>query len=140
MKSILVAAALMASTLSALAQGLPTLDDVKKVTDAAMSKVGKGDIEGGLRTFKPLSIVPSAEFDVMISQAALQLPGMTAKFGDILGYEFIREDRLGESLARYIYIHRFEKHAMRWVFYLYKGKDGWVVNTFRTDEKWDQLF
>ena len=114
--------------------------DIKKVTDDVMVKVGKGDIDGGLKTFKPLTVIPESEFDTMVGQAALQAPMIASRFGQSIGYEFIREDRLGESLARLIYIQRLEKHAMRWVFYLYRGKSGWVVNTFRFDDKWPEIF
>ena len=89
--------------------------------------------------FKSQTIIPSAEFEAMIGQAVNQMPLMTARFGNTLGQEFIKEVRVGESLAELIYIHRFDKHAMRWQFYLYRGKNGWVINTFRFDDRWPEL-
>jgi hypothetical protein len=139
MKTAVIALVLLASSGVSIAQGVPTLADIRKATDAAMSLVGKGDLEAGLKSFKPLTIVPSAEFDALVGQTTQQLPLLTARFGSNLGSEFIKEDRIGESLARSIYIHRFDKHAMRWIFYLYRGKDGWVINTFRFDDKWPEL-
>lgn len=123
-----------------IAQGVPTLAELRRVTDAAMTKVGKGDIEGGLQVIRPLTIIPSAEFDVMLGQIPLQLPGMSVRFGASIGHEFIKEDKLGDSLARLVYIHKFEKHATRWLFFAYRGKSGWVINTFRFDDKWHELF
>ena len=140
MKKLAALLLLTATTLAAHAQGLPARADVRKVTDDVMAKVGKGDLEGGLKTFKPLTIIPEAEFDAMVGQAVLQSPMMASRFGPVIGYEFIREERLGESLARVLYIQRFEKHAMRWMFYLYRGKTGWVINSFRFDDKWPDLF
>lgn len=122
------------------AQGVPTLQDLRQRTDAAMERVGNGDIEEGLKSIKPLTIIPAAEFDAMLGQVPLQLPAIKARFGESLGYEFIREESLGSSLARLTYIHKFDKHAMRWMFFAYKGKSGWVVNTFRFDDKWHELF
>ena len=131
---------LVVASSGATAQGVPTLADLRKVTDAAMTKVGKGDIEGGLQLIRPLTIIPSAEFDVLLGQVPLQLPGMSVRFGSSLGHEFIKEEKLGDSLARLIYIHKFEKHATRWLFFAYRGKSGWVINTFRFDDKWHELF
>jgi hypothetical protein len=125
---------------AACAQGLETLKKLRETTDAIMVKVGSGDIEGGLKAVKPLSIVPEAEIEAAIGQAKLQLPVMTTRFGQVIGHEFIREDRVGESLARIVYIQRFEKHAMRWMFYCYKSSNGWVINTFRFDDRWPDLF
>lgn len=70
----------------------------------------------------------------------MQLPVMSQRFGKSNGYEFIREEKTGESLLRIIYIHRFEKHPMRWSFYFYRGKSGWVLDTFKTDDDIRQLF
>jgi hypothetical protein len=131
---------LTAASLPAAAQGVPGLVDIRKVTDSAMEKAGRGDIEAGLKSIRHLLIIPSAEFDAMLGQLPLQLPGMSARFGPSIGYEFIKEDKIGESLARLTYIHKFERHAMRWYFYCYKGKSGWVINTFRFDDKLHELF
>ena len=105
-----------------------------------MDRVGKGDIEGGLQAIRPLTIIPSAEFDAMLGQIPLQLPAIKSRFGESLGYEFISEEVLGSSLARITYIHKFDKHPMRWMFFAYKGKSGWVINTFKFDDKWHELF
>lgn len=137
---VLASALLVLIAAPAFAQGVPTLADLRKVTDTAMAKVGNGDIEGGLKAFRPLTIIPPAEFDAMLGQLPLQLPAITTRFGSSIGHEFIKEDLIGDSLVRLVYIHKFEKHAMRWMFYGYKGQNGWVVNTFRFDDKWQELF
>jgi hypothetical protein len=138
-KILLLCLPLLAVATSANAQGLPQIADVKALTDKVMTSVAKGDLEGGLKMFKSQTIIPSAEFDAMMGQAVTQMPLMTARFGNTLGQEFIKEVRVGESLAELIYIHRFDKHAMRWQFYLYRGKNGWVINTFRFDDRWPEL-
>ena len=128
------------ATVGASAQGVPTLSELRGVTDSAMVKVGNGDMEGGLKEIRPLTIIPTAEFDAMLGQLPLQVPGIIARFGASIGQEFIREEKIGDSMARLIYINKFEKHATRWMFYCYKGKTGWVINTFKFDDKWIELF
>lgn len=140
MESAFVAIVLSTLTLLANAQGVQSVAEVRKITDDVMSKVGKGELEAGLRTFKSLTIIPEAEFEAMLGQAITQLPIAASRFGPVAGSEFLREDRIGESLARFVYIQKFDKHALRWIFYLYKGKSGWVINTFRFDDKWPELF
>jgi hypothetical protein len=123
-----------------LAQGVPTLADLRKQIDTAMERVGKGDIEGGLKLVRPRTIIPAAEFDVMLGQIPPQLPAIKSRFGAPIGFEFLKEETLGASLARITYLQKFEKHAMRWVFYCYRGKSGWVLNTFKFDDRWHELF
>lgn len=136
---LLITLVLLSNSVSR-AQGLGSIEDVRKLTDRVMAQVAGGDLEGGLKAFKSQTIIPSAEFDATLGQATTQYPMATARFGKSVGQEFIRDDRIGQSLARLIYIQRFEKHAIRWMFYLYKGPSGWVINTFRFDDRWPELF
>lgn len=117
-------------TPAALADSLKTKDAAVALTDQVMQKVAAGDMRGGFDIAKPYVIVPLAELDAMIGQAELQMPIMTARFGKSIGYELIRNDSVGASLAQVVYLHRFEKHATVWRFILYRGDEGWVLNTF----------
>ena len=139
MKLLLTFVSLFIAYSASFAQGLPTIADVKAVTDKVMAQVTKGDFEGGMMSFKGLTIIPAAEFDAMVGQAKNQLPMIAGRFGGSLDYEFIGQKDVGNSLSSLTYIHRFDKHAMRWMFYLYRGKEGWVINTFRFDDQWPQL-
>lgn len=115
---------------AALADSLKTADAAVALTDEVMRKIAAGDLRGGLGIAKPYAIVPPAEFEATIGQAELQMPVMTARFGKSIGYELLRNDSVGESLAQVVYLHRFEKHATVWRFILYRGGEGWVLNTF----------
>jgi hypothetical protein len=125
---------------NAQADTLKEPGEARRLTDQVMDKVGQGDVEGGLRILKPYLIIPPAEFDVMLGQIRMQLPAMSQRFGKSIGAEFIREDKIGDNLLRIVHIHRFERHAMRWSFYFYRGQNGWVLDTFKTDDDIRQLF
>ena len=127
-------------TSTAFAQGLATFDELRKVTDGVMLQVGSGDIEGGFKNFKHLTIIPEAEFEALVAKSKAFLPMMALRFGGSIGHEFLKEEKLGNSLVRLVYINKFEKHAMVWNFYCYKGKNGWVINTFKFDDNWPGLF
>lgn len=122
------------------ADSFATAAAAKTFIDRVMVKVATGDIEGGLKQLKPYAIVPPAEFDAMAGQVSLQLPAISQRFGKAIGYEFIREDSAGESVVRLLYLQKFERHAMRWRFLLYKGGDGWVLNTFAYDDRLQDVF
>ena len=124
----------------AIAQAVATSADVRKITDQIMAQVGAGNVDAGFKLLKPRTIIPEAEFDAMVGQAKLLLPAVSQRFGSNLGYEFLREDKAGENLIRYTYAQRFDKHAMRWIFYIYHGKGGWVINTFLFDDKLPAFF
>lgn len=122
------------------ADSLNSPAEAKNMADRVMAKVGSGEIEAGLRLVKPFLIIPSAEFEAIIEKLKLQLPVMSQRFGKSIGAEFIKEEKVGENLFRLTYIHRFERHPMRWVFYFYRGKSGWMLDTFKTDDDLYLLF
>ena len=122
------------------AETLPTLAAAKEVTNKAMTMIAGNDLEGGLKLLKPYLVIPPAEFDVMLGQATMQLPAMGQRFGNSVGKEFIREDKVGESLVRFIFIQKFEKTVTRWLFFYYKSPSGWVLNTFTYDDSFQLLF
>jgi hypothetical protein len=138
-RGLAVAVLLVLST-SAFAATLKDAGEARKLSDQVMAKVAAGDTEAALRLTKPYLIIPDSEFETMVGQMKLQAPVMAARFGSTIGAEFVRQDAIGDSLFRVTYIQKFEKHPMRWVFYFYKGKEGWVLNTFRTDDVIQQLF
>ena len=140
LRAVSLAAAVSLLSTLAIAQPVATSTDVRKITDQIMAQVGAGNVEAGFKLLKPRTIIPEAEFDAMVGQAKLQLPAASQRFGSNLGYEFIREDKAGENLIRYTYAQRFDKHAMRWIFYTYRGKGGWVINTFQFDDKLPAFF
>lgn len=125
---------------SAVADTLKDTAAARQLTDKVMIKVGAGDMAGGVQLTRPFLIVPPAEFDVMLNQIDMQQPVITQRFGKTIGHEFIREEKIGANLLRIVQIHRFEKHAMRWTFYFYRGNEGWVLNTFKTDDDIPLLF
>ena len=139
MRNIIFIVSLLFSCMCS-AESFKSPAEAKAGIERIMAKVGAGDIEGGLGLLKPMSIIPAAEFDAMIGQAKLQIPGMALRFGKTIGSEYIGQSSVGSSLIRFTYIQKFEKHGMRWVFFLYKGSDGWVINTFAFDDKLYELF
>lgn len=131
---------LFALSNGAMADTLKDTAEARQLADRVMSQIGAGNTEAGILLAKPFMIIPVAELDVWLDQIKMQQPALAQRFGKSLGHEFIREDKVGQHLVRIIYIHRYEKHLMRWSFYFYRGAAGWVLNTFKTDDHVFELF
>ena len=115
-------------------------DGAKNLAKSVMKKVEAGKSSEALDLLKPYLIIPVAEFDVMKNQLAMQAPMIEQRFGKTISVELADVEEVGESLMLVMYIQKFEKHMMRWKFYFYKPKDGWVLNTFNTDDKIQLMF
>lgn len=125
---------------ASLADTFPSVPAARAFTDKVLAKVGAGEIEAGVKMVKPYTIIPAAEFDAMVGQISLQLPAIAQRFGKPVGSEFVSETKVGESFVRLFYLSKYERHAMRWTFYLYNTPQGWVINTFNFDDKIQNMF
>lgn len=128
---ILFLALLLSSQFASAAPKLENIDAAVDLTNQVMKKISSGDLQGGFELVKSYSVVPTAEIDAALGQAQMQQPVIAARFGKSIGYELIRNDSVGGSLAQIVYLQKFEKHATVWRFILYRGSDGWTINTFK---------
>ena len=139
MKRLVLLVSLLFS-FQAHAAELASIEDAKLLAKNVMALVEKGDTNKGLNLLKPYLIIPESEFDVMLNNLKMQQSLIDQRFGKTVGVEYINEKIVGNSFMRITYAQKFEKHAMRWNFYFYKPKNGWVLNTFNTDDKIQLLF
>jgi hypothetical protein len=140
MKKLLIVVLLVVFSQSAFAATFKDTDDARTFFDKVMEVVGKGDIEGGLKQLTPYSVVPEAEMTVLIQQIGMQLPMIQSRFGKSIGHEFLKIEKVGESVAKFTYLQKFEKHVMAWKFIIYKPNDKWLLNTFDFNDKIKLLF
>jgi hypothetical protein len=70
-------------------------------------------------------------FDALKRQTASGLP----IYGNILGFELIRDEKIGESIVRLVYVLKSEMAPTIWEFYFYKPKSEWFLgNVLLNDE------
>ena len=125
---LFITAILFAPSISAAEMKSP--DAAVALTDQAMQLVTSGDFRGGINLLRPYTTVQEIDLDSLVAQAEIQMPTMIARYGKSLGYELLRNDTIGGSLIQVVYLQRLEKHAVVWRFILYRGSNGWLINTF----------
>lgn len=122
------------------AETLKSKEAAKELALSVMKLVGKGEVEKGLKLTEPYLIIPKHEFEGVLNSLKMQAPMIEQRFGKTLGMEYSHTQEVGDSLMLVMYIQKFEKHMMRWKFYFYKPKEGWVLNTFNTDDQIQLMF
>ena len=64
-------------------------------------------------------------------QAVTMIKTQTASglplYGDIVGFEKVREEKIGSSLVRLVYILKSEKAPTVWELYFYKAESDWFL-------------
>lgn len=124
----------------AWAEELKSERDLKPLATKAMEKAAKGDFVGALDVIKPYVAIPEAEFQTVASKSKARRDQIASRVGAPIGYEFIGQKKVGDSLIRLTYIEKTEKHALPWVFFFYKTKSGWIVNNFQWNDQVTPIF
>lgn len=125
---LFIAAILFAPRVGAVEMKSP--DAAVALTDQTMRLITSGDFRGGINLLRPYTTAQEIDLDSMVAQAEIHMPTMISRYGKSLGYELLRNDIVGDSLIQVVYLQRLEKHAVTWRFILYRGSNGWLINTF----------
>jgi hypothetical protein len=140
MHRLLVAIVLFLASTPALATGLKSDAEALALSNRMMDTAMKQSPDAVFSQLKPYWPLDAAEIDGMASSAKLQWQIVETRFGKPVGYELVATERLGQSFVRYVYLQKFEHHALRWVFAFYRPKDVWLANSFKFDDQLDSLY
>lgn len=119
---------------------LHNLDAVQQLTENAMKALEKENHQAGYEILKSYWPMPAAEIDRLADETESQWPTVSQRFGSSLGSQFVKREEVGDSLARFTYLQKFDRHALRWVFVFYKPQGQWLVNTVYFDDQLEKLF
>lgn len=122
------------------ADTLTSLEDIKELSDQAASLLAQDKTKEAISLFKPYSPLPPTEIDTLILQIQNWTFTVSSKYGKVVGFEFLKQQRVGKCFVRYIYILKYENHAIRWLFTFYKPQNKWWVNSIFFDNKVSELF
>lgn len=122
------------------AESLKSFDDTKNIANKMVSHFVKKEFKQGIELAKPHWPLPEVELNGLVNQIQTQWPIVDQRFGQAIGEEFVREERIGSSFVRYYYLHKFQNHSIYWNIAFYKPKDTWVVNGVQFLDSLDILY
>lgn len=73
--------------------------------------------------------------DMLKRQTASSLP----LYGGIVGIEKLREEKVGRSVVRLVYILKSEMAPTVWEFYFYKPKEKWFLANVKFNDQFQSL-
>lgn len=140
MRTFLLALSLLASAVTAQADTLKSETEIRQLTDKIMAQAGKGDIDGAYSTLAPYASADVRTLDTARIGARNARVQLEQYVGPSIGQEFIRSERVGDSLLKLVYIEKTAKQALPWQFIFYKSSAGWVLSAFRSGDDINSLF
>ena len=132
--------ALLLCSVMIFADGFKVEEEMRSFSDKFMDHVIHKEFKKGFDSAKPYWPLPTVEIDSLVNQIKQQWPMVDQRFGKVVGKEFIKEERIGKSFIRYIYLHKFTNHALYWSIDFYKPKDEWKINSIVYLDTLDTLY
>jgi len=139
-RSIALLLAAMWFATVAVADTLKSESDLRGFGDRVMGTMTKNGIGAAFEAMKRYVVIPESEFQSMSLASKSQRDQFGVRYGKTIGFEFISQSKVGESLVKLTYIEKTEKHALPWSFYFYKTPAGWALNSFSWSDRMPQLF
>jgi hypothetical protein len=136
--SIIIFATLL--SIPVLAGEFKSEAELKPFAESVMKQVAENNLKGAFKLMQPYVVISESELQSASLSSQTQREQYGTRYGKAVGYEFISEQKLGESLIGLVYIEKTEKHALPWSFCFYKTPKGWVLNTFNWNDKVTGLF
>jgi hypothetical protein len=112
----------------------------RELTVAVMNLVVAGDDRGAAELLRPNLPIPKSEFNAVRDKTIEQRRAVAERFGKILGYKFVREERVSDFLIRLTYVEKRANHFVRWQFTFYRPQSEWRLNSFVWDDNVEGLF
>ncbi|WP_298313395.1 hypothetical protein [uncultured Aquimarina sp.] len=72
-----------------------------------------------------------------IDSVKFKIREYAALMGEYIGFERLSDKPLGESLKVSVYLIKYERQPLRFIFKYYKAKDTWMLYNFKFDESID---
>jgi hypothetical protein len=128
------------NTTSAQSRHPKTKEEIIGVCNKFMDAFRDGNYGLAFGTIKPYSVIESYKLDTITGRARAQMAMASRAYGKALSYEEVSEKEVKSSVIRLVYILKFEKSFLKFVFLLYNNGSGWSITSFDYSENSDDLF
>jgi hypothetical protein len=118
---------------------LPNLVEVKKFSESVVKEFASKDFAKAFNLLKKYWPLPEEELADLEALTLKQTAIIEGRYGEVLSTEFISETNIKDFIHQETYVVRLEKHILRIQFVYYRGKDGWIINSFKWDDKMMEL-
>ncbi|HEU4860999.1 MAG TPA: hypothetical protein VFT15_14230 [Chitinophagaceae bacterium] len=109
-------------------------EKINAICDKLMQNFRDGKIPEALQLLKQNSTIDHSAVDSLQETMISQMNAILPSYGRILSYEFIREKKIKDFLAKRFYMLKLEKYFLKFDFTIYKSSTGWTITNFTYNE------
>ena len=140
MKTILFTLLTLSFTIAQSQTYLNSEKDLEKHANLVMSYMSELEFTKAFTELEKHWPLPQNELSQLESQTLKQFNLVGDRFGAVIGFDFVQEKTINDFAIKKTYVVRFEKHLLRVMFTYYKNDQGWMLNSFKWDDSFSELF
>ena len=114
-------------------------EDYQKKAEKFLADVLKGEIDKSYNEILSKWIIEAKPQQVQMLKA--QTKTAVNMYGNLLDYEFIKQQKYGDCIVRLVYVLKSERMPFTWEFYFYKAKEvsNWELVNIKFSDEYDLL-
>ena len=117
-----------------------TRDSLNMFCDKVMQTLINGKYSEGIQLFRQKSVLDTSTINSIDKNLNEQMANLQPYYKKIVGYEFIEERPIKNSVVRRRYLLKFENYFLTVDFILYNNTTGWTVSNFNYYDNPKELF
>lgn len=111
-----------------------------KYCEQFMQTFSKGLYSKAIQSLKEASYMDEAKIDKLDTALNIQMQQVRYAYGSTIGYEFVEEKKINNTVARRRYLLKFKQYFAVFDFTLYHNDTGWTVVNFDFNSNNKMLF
>ncbi len=131
---------LLAGTASAQTQTIASESECRVLADRAVAMMAQDNFPEVITAIGPYTTLPQERLIKMGQQFVNQRQTLLPVLGKRVAMEFIRQEKIGDSMLRYLYLEKFENNALVIWFTFYRPESGWKMIDLGWFDKPQTLF
>lgn len=114
---------------------LKTDKDIITASENALKYFVKGDIANGFNSLQSYTAIDLNDFKALQNKAKQDITLIEENYGSCVGYDFIKQQKAGNSMMKVFFMQKHMKYGFLWVFIFYNNNAEWkLVNISYTDD------
>lgn len=131
---------LIAGAAAAQANTLASEAECRILADNAVILMTQGKFSEAIKAIGPYTAINQEQLAKMGQQFSSQREKLLPVYGKRVAVEFIRQETVGGSMLRYLYLEKFENNALVIWFTFYRPEARWKILSFGWHDKPQTLF
>ena len=140
MKQIFMLVMMIAFSHQSLAAAFKTEAAALSAIETSMQKISEGKLFDAINSLVEYTITPAIHTKGTIKKLVEGRKKYDSKFGESLGYELVKTQRIGNDVVKYLYLEKTKNHLLKWTYTIYNSNGNWKVLTYKWDDEINELF